>query len=532
MSRSKLRWFYCVIFLMVPIHFLWAQESPKIKKKATLTINSGNTAQNCSNSLKNCLIQISQNLTQCLPKPGAITITNNSRIVAKNIQASSSDTNFNTFVVQNNGCPASLQPGHSCTISFFTNTSIAFLTPNVLVKGTNTTSTFFDMQALACQARLTATPTTVNLAFGGSSQNVTVTNIGNANANNVQATIASPTLGIIETNNCPSALAPNASCQFSFISDSSAGSTTATISASNASNSVPITINVSPAPATVISVPATAVIPVSDSAGVSFTVMNLTSNPAYNVTVNLPPAWTSTVSSSTCSVIPGNGTCNLTLTSNAFEAFVAQGGILVNGDNISSPPTMALAFSVSGYLVYSVQSPNMYVIQDADSSSVWSEDTTTIPGITETSTHPPDACNGATDGFCNTTQIFNFYEQMQSNAATLCYNITLDNIGPVTAGTWYLPSVCELGIFDPSIPNGSDAGCPSGFPNVVTNLYSLGFLTDLSGKYWSSTEYNNAPSDAWYQEFIGNKQSTQGANVRNGSFGSLLVRCVRIIGPA
>ncbi|KTC80869.1 hypothetical protein Lche_2889 [Legionella cherrii] len=539
MSRSTLRRLYFVLCLIVPTQLLWAQESPKIKEKASLTINVGTTGQNCSNSLQNCVIQISQNLPQCLSNPGTITITNNSRIVAKNIHASSADSNFINYVVQNNGCPASLQPGQSCSISFFTNTSVAFLIPNVLVKGTNTTSTFFNMHALACltpQARLSVTPTTVNLAFGGASQNVTLTNIGNANASNIQATLSSPTLGISVSNNCPSSLAPNASCQFTFVSDSSSGTTTATILASNASNSAPVTVNVSSAPATLISVPATAIIPVADSVGVSITVMNLTSNPAYNVTVNLPPAWT-TVSSTTCSVIPGNGSCSLTITSNAFTGYVAQGGILVNGANISSPPTMALAFSIFDYLIFSVQGPNMYVIQNADSASLWSDDSPSppfpIPGITETSkvsNNPPDACNGATEGSCNTQQIVNHYGQFATNnAAALCYRIQNDNTGLVMPGTWYLPAVCELGIYEPNLPNGSDAGCPSGFTNIVTNLYSLGFLTDLSGRYWSSTEYNNATSDAWYQEFFGNQQSTQGAEFREDTN---KVRCVRVIGPA
>ncbi|WP_333663266.1 hypothetical protein [Legionella steelei] len=530
MSRSKSLWLYFVLLLIVPIQLLWAKESFKTLEKASLIINAGNSAQNCSNALQNCVIQISQNLPQCLPKPGAITITNNSRIVANNIQASSADSNFINYVVQNNGCPAFLQPGQSCSISFFTNTSIAFLISNVLVKGTNTSSTFFNMQAVTCptqQAQLIATPTTVNLPFGGSSQSVTVTNIGNANANNLQTTIASPTLGISTSNNCPSALAPNNSCQITFTSGSSSGGTTATISANNASNSVSIAVNVSSAPATVLSVPATAVIPVNDSVGVSFSVMNLTSNPAYNVKVNLPSTWT-TVSSTTCSVIPGNGSCIITITSNAMTAYIAQGGILVNGDNISSAPTMALAFSVYDYLVFSVQGTHAYVLQNADYTTVlWSENyMSTIPGVTETSTNPPDACNGATDGACNTTQIVTA-TSTASGAATSCNNITTDNSGTVPQGTWYLPAICELGTFDSSVSGGSNAGCPSGFPNVVSNLYNLGFLTDLAGMYWSSTESSSDSNfEAWYQQFVTGQPSTQGII---GKINNQSVRCARAV---
>lgn len=142
MCRFKELHFYFFLLLIIPLQSLWAQESPKTNETAQLTISAGKKGSICSKSLQNCSIQISQNLPQCIARPGAITITNNSKIVAKNIQASSSDANFRTYVVQNNGCPSSLLPGRSCTITFSTNTSIAFFIPNVVVKGTNTSSTF------------------------------------------------------------------------------------------------------------------------------------------------------------------------------------------------------------------------------------------------------------------------------------------------------------------------------------------------------------------------------------------------------
>ncbi|KTC91508.1 DUF1566 domain-containing protein [Fluoribacter dumoffii] len=620
---------YFALLFILPLHLIWAAATAG--ELATLSINSEDTVGVCATSLQNCVIQISLNRPQCLPKPGAVTITNNSKIVAKNIRASSSDSNFINYVIQNNGCPSSLSPGQSCTISFFTNTSIAFLISNVLVKGTNTSSTFFDMRALTCvssQARLSASPTSVNLTYAGASKSVTVTNSGNAGANNVQATFNSPSLGISVTSNCPSVLAPNASCQFTFTPGPNAGSTsvtiagsntvnsvtigitetipqatlsvspttlnihaggetqsvtvtnigtldasvvqaslapspslnivvtnscpsslapntscqitfqsgnvtgttTATIFGANTSNSIPVTINVIPVAATTISVPTTAIIPLDDPAGINVTVLNLTSNPAYNVKINLPSAWT-TVSSTTCPVIGGNGSCTINIASNAFSPAVAQGGILVDGDNISSPPSIALAFSYFDYLIYSVQGLfNIYVVKDVDESSgyVWSLNTTSIPGITETSTvSGGDVCDGATDGSCDTNQIFSFYQPPATppdNAATLCYQITNDNSGSVMQGTWYLPAICELGIYTPSLPNSSNAGCPSGIENIFSNLYSLGFLTDLTGRYWSSTEYSSPQSNAWYQEFFGNQQSTQGVEVRPSLH---RVRCVR-----
>ncbi len=53
-------------------------------------------------------------------------------------------------MVQNNGCPTSLSPGANCSISFGTNTSTAFLVPNVSVKGSNTNATFFNINAIQC----------------------------------------------------------------------------------------------------------------------------------------------------------------------------------------------------------------------------------------------------------------------------------------------------------------------------------------------------------------------------------------------
>ncbi|MBN9227048.1 beta strand repeat-containing protein [Legionella steelei] len=317
MSRAKSPWLYFALLLIVPIQLLWAKESFKTLEKASLIINAGNSAQNCSNALQNCVIQISQNLPQCLPKPGAITITNNSRIVANNIQASSADSNFINYVVQNNSCPAFLQPGQSCSISFFTNTSIAFLISNVLVKGTNTSSTFFNMQALACatpQAELSATPTTVNLITGGSSQNVTVTNIGNVNANNVQATLASSNLGIMLTNNCPSTLAPNTSCQFTFTPGSNAGSTTATIAGSNTINSVSIGITET-IPQAKLSASPTTINLTYGGAAQSVAVTNIGNANANNVLATLNSPTLGIMVSSNCpSVLLPNGSCQITFT--------------------------------------------------------------------------------------------------------------------------------------------------------------------------------------------------------------------------
>lgn len=414
MRRLKQLRLYFFLFLLIPIQCLWAQESTKTIEKAHLTLSAGNSGVICSkNSLQNCVIQVSQNLNRCLPSPGAITITNNSKIAANNIQASSSNSFFTYYVVQNNGCPSSLLPGRSCTISFFTNTSIAFFIPSVQVKGTNTNATFFDMQALEC-----------------------------------------------------------------------------------------------PAQQTTLSVPVNAIIPTNDSVGINITVVNQTSTPALNVRVNLPSIWT-TVTSSTCAVIPGNGSCTINIASTAAIPFAPRGGISVTGDNVISPPTIALAFSINSLLVYSVVNNTSYVIADTEFSlpSAWSSDKINVPGVTETSTNPPDLCNGATDGTCNTSVITSF--DPMSLAAGFCF------FEMVPMSTWFLPSICELGA------SGS-AGCPANTPNIF-NLYSLGFVPEISGLYWSSTESSADPTNnAWFLNF-----SNMGAQGITDKFNQLKVRCAR-----
>ncbi|MFT4059366.1 MAG: fibronectin type III domain-containing protein, partial [Legionella sp.] len=152
---------------IAPGLFLWAAPS----KIANLELSIGNEVRSCSRSLQNCLVTVSQNSTKCLSTPGSITLTNTSLINANNISASSANPNFINYIIQNNGCPASLPPHQSCTISFYTNTSVAFLLPNIVVRGTNTNASYFDMRAIACS--LTTVP--------GAPTNVTATP-GNAQA--------------------------------------------------------------------------------------------------------------------------------------------------------------------------------------------------------------------------------------------------------------------------------------------------------------------------------------------------------------
>lgn len=532
--------------------------------------SDANTGVPCNQGLGSCVVVIAQN-SSCLSQPGSIKITNTSKIVAQNISTFSNDANFLAYVVQNNSCPPRLFPGASCTLSFYTNTGVTFLVPNVTVKGSNTLARFFDIQAINCgppAALITASPLSLNLTTTGSTstQNIYVVNSASSpvNAENIRANL-SGTGGAINASyaNCNS-VAPGGTCTITLTANSALPATSIAIQGDN-TNLISASVSVvSPS----LSVPLTAIIPVNNPAGVSITVTNLTGNIITNVGVNLPSQWTG-VTSTTCPVLIGNGTCTVTIISNTTKPFLAQGGLIFSGDglNVSSP--IALAFSIDDYLVFSIpDSSTAYVIDSSDapgSPIIWSSagtggtsadfDYTSIWGVAENSTSLvpfPNAiapsgqtatqypgqqnCNGGTDGACNAQNIYTYYSSSSSilssasvstnyYAVGLCYQITTDNSGSIPQGTWYLPAICQLG---PDTTN-VGSGCTSSMENITTNLLLLGFVTDLETNqfYWSSTEASSNPiNSAWYQEFRPGPVSTSFPNVKLGEF---YVRCIRAV---
>ena len=306
---------------------------------------------------------------------------------------------------------------------------------------------------------------------------------------------------------------------------------------------------------TTLSVDATGIIPVYSGSGTpgTITVTNTgMTYTAYNVSASLP--WTGVTQDNTnCASIAPLGTC--TLSFHSTKPYVAQNNIIVTGDNITSPPTTTLAFSMSSYLVFAVPSGSTALVvanDDATGSPViWSSNSSgtydggvAIYGISETSTaSAPNpsagqetgqtACNGATDGSCDTDNIYIYYNGVATGhpislnyyATGLCYQITSDNSGSVTEGTWYLPAICQLGTYNAGV-GGNNAGCTN-TPNVETNLYNFGFLSNLSTtvNYWSSTEYSGSPQGlAWRQFFYPVGDSSQSFVGKTNPFG---VRCVR-----
>ena len=263
------------------------------------------------------------------------------------------------------------------------------------------------------------------------------------------------------------------------------------------------------------------IIPVNNGSG-SIVVTNTgATNPALNVHAVLPGAWTDvSQNSSNCTSISPTNTCTLTFTGTAPH--IAQ-GITITADNISGSTSSAIAFSIEGYLVYAFSGSIAHVMgsEDAANPGLWSQyPNLLIPGITETSTVAGgDACNGATDGLCDTGQIEAFYTTPYSNyAAGVCFEITTDNTGTVAMGTWYLPAICEM--------NGKNGFVNCTGSSNINTLSLLGFGgLQPSPAYWSSTESSESSNTYAFslQYEFGGIQVQADRQQSNG------IRCVRTI---
>jgi len=237
---------------------------------------------------------------------------------------------------------------------------------------------------------------------------------------------------------------------------------------------------------TTLSVAATGVIPVNGGTG-TIMVTNIGSNAATNVAVQLPSAWSGvTQDASNCAMLPSSASCMLRFTS--ATPYVAQGGIAVAADNVGSPnPTTALAFSVGGDLVFAVTSASTAkVVGSIDAGAgVWGDIGTAVGA----------SAQSLTDGAGNTSAIVASFGTSLTYAANLCNARTSGGAPP---GTWYLPAACEVGAA------GNSVNCPAGIANVEDNLMRLGF-GNLTGLYWTSTEYSSNPTSfAWLMNYSSN----------------------------
>lgn len=144
-----------------------------------------------------------------------------------------------------------------------------------------------------------------------------------------------------------------------------------------------------------------------------------------------------------------------------------------------------------------------------------------LAGIYENSANPPDACDGNTDGECNSDVITTFYNAINTNlyAAGLC-QATISG-----RSDWYLPAICELGYDTLTTGSGCGTSLAPTLDNVQSNLVDNSNIGSLTGNYWSSTEESIDPdNEVWVQNF-----ATAGASTQSGTNKGteLAVRCVR-----
>lgn len=304
------------------------------------------------------------------------------------------------------------------------------------------------------------------------------------------------------------------------------------------------------------------------------TIENTGDNPAVNLLVT-PPTWpTGTSNATTCgSTLAAGSSCTITIKpgdtatsdgTNPCSSGTAPvpGGVQVSADNATtvSSDVVVLGYGCvyQGGYVYAFDdtTPNTgsvggKVVTKSDQAAaypngiIWSSNGTdggsanvvydSIYGISETSTTSsanPDsvkesgqiACNGATDGSCDTGNIYVYY---QNNATNAPINLSYYAAGlckqTINAySDWYLPAICEMGY-------GSSACGTSDVPtlqNIQSSLIDSSGLSAPAGFYWSSTVGSSNPQgDAWYQ-FFASGGSLQDYGLKAGQLG---VRCSRAL---
>lgn len=225
------------------------------------------------------------------------------------------------------------------------------------------------------------------------------------------------------------------------------------------------------------------------------TVTNFSSTTALNVTADISQLPTGVVSSSCASVVSG-GSCAITLTAaGAINPFAPTAfNVIDDSNNVVSRSALVASLSPdvgsNYYYVYAVNGASAYVLDNTNvgSSVGWTPPLvvpTAIYGISEASTtlspNPSSgqlmgqtACDGATDGLCDSRNIQIEYSGIPgSYASGLCYQSTQGN---ASLGDWYLPSACELngGIYLNTTTHNFSSCSP--VPTSAFSLHGLGAL--------------------------------------------------------
>jgi hypothetical protein len=432
----------------------------------------------------------------------------------------------------------------------------------------------------AQNATLQVLPTTVDLVAGsGIAEAVTLTNASQVDATGIMVKIRSQYGVTLQSSGttCGTTLMANTSCTYYFLPGPRAETATATISSNDVLTPAIVTINVGAiADVTLSSSVSNLGLSVKGSGALLGTARQITitntdtTKTAFVVSydsTSLPSGTTITSSPSpACGDIAPLGTCVLTITPGTtpsappYDANPIPITLNIEGENtnpLSIPVNIITYGSVyqSGY-VFSIDdtTPNTgsvggkaaALVNQAEAypnGIIWSSkgngstaadvsniailgidnsSTTSVPSPTSPAypvgTPPFTACNGKSDGACDTQNIVSYYNanrQAGGSAPTPLNYYAAGLCVSYTGGgfiNWYLPAICEIG------PSSGGPGCPAG-QTILTNLPNL-----LTGYYWSSTENTTQPQNlVWVELFSGSTGSQQ---VFNKDF-LLGVRCTR-----
>jgi len=300
------------------------------------------------------------------------------------------------------------------------------------------------------------------------------------------------------------------------------------------------------------------------------TITNSGTNSATSVTYSPSPALPSgtTISPASCGTIAASGTCVLTITPGSTASATAGNTnptpitLSVSGTNTNTlTPTLNILTYGSVY-----QGGYIYAVNDTTSDTgsiggkvatltdqvtaflpgiIWSSNgsggtsTIDIYGISETSTtsspNPSSglvsgqtACNGNTDGSCDSNNIYVYY-QPPTTAPGIDTSLYATGLCKATINgysDWYLPAICEMGF-----STGNSSGCGTSvsptLQNMQSNLVDNGNIGALSGFYWGSTELSGIPPVyARFQFFAPGGGSYQIFANKNNTLG---VRCSRAL---
>lgn len=306
------------------------------------------------------------------------------------------------------------------------------------------------------------------------------------------------------------------------------------------------------------------------------TITNAGASPATNVTYSPSPALPSgaIISPASCGTIAVGGTCVLTITPGNTPS-------AASGDTNPTPITLSISGTNTNTLTPTIniltygsvhQGGYIYAVDDTTSDTgsiggkvaaltdqsigvIWSSDGSSavsyvaILAIDELSTplspsptspaYPPgtpayDACNGNSNGACNTSNIVSYYNfnRASGGAAPTPLNQYAAGLCKSTINghsDWYLPAICEEGYDEQQTGNnGCGTQASPGLQNMLSNLFDAG-VGGISGEYWSSTEWSGGPDlYAWSQTFdVGNIPQ----NTFEKSYNTIRVRCARALTP-